>query len=232
MYSLNNLCVGVVRRETDLSDTCDSHWILIHLVPCCLDFASSSFDAIFYERLPEDNARPGEKPPPSRKRASHLPDLLPFIKLVTEKCKVQPILLVMALIYVQRFRKALPAGMLLMFYAFGILYMNVPMTHCCHNGKMILGYKAEPQAAHRIFAASVLLASKYSEDDHLSTRQLVRATGDVWSAKEMTRMELAFLRFLQWDLHIEMDEMESFLCHMDFDIALILPSKSRHSSYP
>ncbi|KAJ8655389.1 hypothetical protein O0I10_008881 [Lichtheimia ornata] len=169
--------------------------------PGFLDFASSSFDAIFYERLPEDSARPGEKPPPSRKRASHLPDLLPFIKLVTEKCKVQPVLLVMALLYVQRFRKALPPD-----------------------------YKAEPQAAHRIFAASLLLASKYSEDDHLSTRQLVRATGDVWSAKEMTRMELAFLRFLQWDLHIEMDEMESFLCHLDFDIALILPSKSRHAA--
>lgn len=197
-----------------------------------LDFASSSFDAIFYERLPEDNTKPGEKPPPSRKRASHLPDLLPFIKLVTEKCKVQPVLLVMALIYVQRFRKALPAGKLITLCLWGICvsYMNVPMTHCCHDGKMAVDYKAEPQAAHRIFAASVLLASKYSEDDHLSTRQLVRATGDVWSAKEMTRMELAFLRFLQWDLHIEMDEMESFLCHLDFDIALILPSKSLHAS--
>lgn len=133
----------------------------------------------------------------------------------------------MALLYVQRFRKALPPGKLHLWDT----YVNASMTHCCHDGKMaLLDYKAEPQAAHRIFAASLLLASKYSEDDHLSTRQLVRATGDVWSAKEMTRMELAFLRFLQWDLHIEMDEMESFLCHLDFDIALILPSKSRHAA--
>jgi hypothetical protein len=102
----------------------------------------------------------------------------------------------MALVYVQRFRKSLPAG-----------------------------YKAEPEAAHRIFVASLLVASKYSEDRCLSTKQVVRATGDVWSIKEITRMELAFLRFLHWDLYVSQEEMTSFLHDLGFDINSILPNR-------
>ncbi|CAO3597862.1 unnamed protein product [Absidia cylindrospora] len=128
-------------------------------------------------------------------RSTHLPDLLPFIQLITEKCHVQPVHLIMALMYVQRFRKSLPAG-----------------------------YKAEPEAAHRIFVASLLVASKYSEDNHLSTKQVVRATGDVWSIKEITQMELALLRFLQWNLYIHPDEMVDFLQTLGFDSHWIFDS--------
>lgn len=45
-----------------------------------------------------------------KRRATHLPDLIPFIQLITDKCDVQPVHMVMALMYVQRFRKALPEG--------------------------------------------------------------------------------------------------------------------------
>lgn len=127
-----------------------------------------------------------------QRRSSHLPDLLPFIKLITEKCNVQPVHLIMALMYVQRFRKSLPSG-----------------------------YKAEPEAAHRIFVASLLVASKYSEDHCLSTKQVVRATGDVWSIKEITLMELGLLRFLQWDLYIHPEEMIQFLEQLGFDASWI-----------
>ncbi|KAI8148817.1 cyclin-like protein [Fennellomyces sp. T-0311] len=163
--------------------------------PGFIDFTSSSFDAIFYQRevpaMDNDDIHT-----PIRRRDSHLPDLLPFIQLITDKCKVQPLQLVMALIYVQRFKATLPAG-----------------------------YKAESEAAHRIFAASLLVASKYSEDYYLSTKQLVHATGDVWSIKEMTRMELALLRFLQWDLHIDSDEIATFLRKLNFDASVILTSQ-------
>ncbi|ORY93536.1 cyclin-like protein [Syncephalastrum racemosum] len=167
--------------------------------PGFIDFASSSFDAILHH----DASTPAstEPPPPHglRRRSSHLPDLLPFISLVTEKCDIQPVHLVMALIYVQRFRATLPSN-----------------------------YKAEPEAAHRIFAASLLLASKYNDDHCLSTKKLIRATGDVWSIKEMTRMELAFLRFLKWDLHIHPDELDAFLKQFHFEhIALIFPDSTR-----
>ena len=45
-----------------------------------------------------------------RRRDSMLPDLLPFIEMITEKCNVEPVQLIMALIYVQRFRASLPPG--------------------------------------------------------------------------------------------------------------------------
>lgn len=87
-----------------------------------------------------------------------------------------------------------------------------------------IGFKAEPEAAHRIFVASLLIASKYSEDRCLSTKQVVRATGDVWSIKEITRMELAFLRFLHWDLYITFEQMTHFLKELNFDVNTIMSS--------
>ncbi|KAI7900950.1 cyclin-like protein [Cokeromyces recurvatus] len=164
--------------------------------PGFIDFASSSFDAILFpnsSQINTDNVNDGI----IKKRNTHLPDLIPFIQLITDKCDVQPVHLVLALMYVQRFRKALPAG-----------------------------YKAEPEAAHRIFVASLLVASKYCEDRCLSTKHVVHATGDVWSIKEITRMELAFLRFLHWDLYVSQEEMTKFLCDLGFDIRSILSTTS------
>ncbi|KAG0754282.1 hypothetical protein G6F57_013555 [Rhizopus arrhizus] len=166
--------------------------------PGFIDFASSSFDAIFYSNSIETPTVGSVTTTSSgeiQKRSSHLPDLIPFISLITEKCDVQPVHLVMALMYVQRFRKSLPPG-----------------------------FKAEPEAAHRIFVASLLIASKYSEDRCLSTKQVVRATGDVWSIKEITRMELAFLRFLHWNLYITFEQMTHFLKELNFDVNTIMSS--------
>ncbi|KAI7862581.1 cyclin-like protein [Spinellus fusiger] len=162
--------------------------------PGFIDFASSSFDAILYPSNFPTNL-PVQESQSIQRRSTHLPDLVPFIQLITDKCNISPVHLVMALMYVQRFRKSLPAG-----------------------------YKAEPEAAHRIFVASLLVASKYNDDYCLSTRQVVRAAGDVWSIKEITRMEIAFLCFLHWDLHIHREEMATFLSNLNFDIALILPT--------
>ena len=79
------------------------------------DFASSSFDAIFYSNTTDSTPETTTKTITTttgeiQKRSSHLPDLIPFISLITEKCDVQPVHLVMALMYVQRFRRCLPAG--------------------------------------------------------------------------------------------------------------------------
>ncbi|KAI9248084.1 hypothetical protein BY458DRAFT_536653 [Sporodiniella umbellata] len=164
------------------------------ITPGFIDFASHSFDAIFFSNrsdvsLKTTNTSQGE----IYQRSSHLPDLIPFISLITEKCDIQPVHLVMALMYVQRFKNALPES-----------------------------FKAEPEAAHRIFIASLLIANKYSEDRCLSTQQVVRATGDVWSIKEITRMELAFLRFLHWDLYIRYEDMVQFLKDLNFDVDSVL----------
>ncbi|KAI8340168.1 hypothetical protein BC941DRAFT_419605 [Chlamydoabsidia padenii] len=162
------------------------------LPPGFIDLTSSCFDSILYPNLPKHlpSSQPSCNGIPAtiQQRSSHLPDLLPFIKLITDKCHIQPVYLVMALMYVQRFRKSLPPG-----------------------------YIAEPEAAHRIFVASLLVASKFNDDRPLSTKHVVRATGDVWSIKEITQMELALLHFLQWQLTIQPDEMVDFLQQLGFD---------------
>ncbi|KAI8356161.1 hypothetical protein BD560DRAFT_406717 [Blakeslea trispora] len=165
-----------------------------NIPPGFIDFASSSFDAILFPNTSLNTPIESETKE-VRKRTTHLPDLIPFIQLITDKCDVQPVHLVMALMYAERFQKSLPAG-----------------------------FKPEAEAAHRIFVASILIASKYSEDRCLSTKHVVRATGDVWSIKEITRMEIAFLTFLHWDLSISQDEMTQFLYHLGFDINQILPN--------
>lgn len=76
-----------------------------------LDFASSSFDAILFPNSTIDVTTNDKNDP--KKRETHLPDLIPFIQLITDKCDIQPVLMVIALMYVQRFRKALPAGNLI-----------------------------------------------------------------------------------------------------------------------
>lgn len=190
------------------------------------DFASSSFDAILHQRHKVQTG-PGQAeeekdyekyPPVIQRRASHLPDLLPFIEMITEKCNVQPVHLVMALIYVQRFRESLPEGK-----SFWPLFSVIRPNQIFLFWNDWTGYKPESEAAHRIFAASLLLASKYSDDYYLSTKHLVRATGDVWSIKEMTRMELALMSFLKWNLHIDREEITAFLRNLHFDVQSILP---------
>lgn len=75
-----------------------------------LDFASSSFDAILFPNAPVEVTVTTQNDGEIKRRSSHLPDLIPFIQLITDKCDVQPIHMVMALMYVQRFRNSLPSG--------------------------------------------------------------------------------------------------------------------------
>lgn len=74
------------------------------------DFTTSSFDAILHPvQLPD---LPGQQSSGKLKlRTNQLPYLLPFVQLITEKCNISPLVIVIALIYVKRFRATLPAGM-------------------------------------------------------------------------------------------------------------------------
>ncbi|KAG2179328.1 hypothetical protein INT44_006173, partial [Umbelopsis vinacea] len=128
-------------------------------------------------------------------RADHLPNLLPFVRLITEKCKITPLVIVIALIYVKRFRATLPTS-----------------------------YKTESNTAHRIFVSSILVASKYIDDDPITIGQIVHASGDVWTLKETARMELAFMKFLRWNLFIKEQEIISFLNDHRFAVDLVLPA--------
>ncbi|CAO3628240.1 unnamed protein product [Cunninghamella echinulata] len=89
--------------------------------PGFIDYTSSCFDAILYPNLQQfsnnlplplindtttdnNNSSTTNTTCMIQRQFSHLPDLIPFIKLITEKCNVQPVHLIMALMYVQRFK--------------------------------------------------------------------------------------------------------------------------------
>ncbi|CAO3696834.1 unnamed protein product [Umbelopsis ramanniana] len=167
-----------------------------HLItPDFIDFTTTSFDAILH---PTEIVDPLPEPQPqgtTKLRTDHLPHLLPFVRLITEKCSITPLVIVIALIYVKRFRATLPES-----------------------------YKTESNTAHRIFVSSILVASKYIDDDPITIGQIVHASGDVWTFKETARMELAFMKFLRWNLFVKEQEIINFLSEHRFAVDLVLPS--------
>jgi hypothetical protein len=86
------------------------------------------------------------------------------------------------------------------------------------------GYKTESNTAHRIFVSSILVASKFIDDDPVTIGQIVHASGDVWTLKETARMELAFLKFLRWELFVQEQEIIAFLNEHQLSVDLVLPS--------
>ncbi|RUO96422.1 hypothetical protein BC936DRAFT_142062 [Jimgerdemannia flammicorona] len=147
-----------------------------------VDFTYTSFDAIL-NPLPS-NAGLNGLPAPT------LPELLPFIKTITDTCKISVVTILVALIYVKRLQSSLPAD-----------------------------YITEYGTAHRIFVSSVLVASKFLEDDPLTTKKLVDATsGEVWTMKDITQMEIAFLKFVKWDLRVEVEHLQEFLTEHDVEV--------------
>ncbi|RUS12695.1 hypothetical protein BC937DRAFT_87233 [Endogone sp. FLAS-F59071] len=156
-----------------------------------IDFTSTSFDAILHPLPPSTND--GLSTPT-------LPELLPFIKSITETCKISVLTILVALIYVKRLQSSLPAG-----------------------------YITEYGTAHRIFVSSVLVASKFLEDDPLTSKKLVDATdGKMWTMKDITRMEIAFLKFLKWDLRVEVEHLKSFLQEHEVEVPELDFSDNSH----
>ncbi|KAJ2960918.1 hypothetical protein NQZ79_g3791 [Umbelopsis isabellina] len=164
------------------------------ITPDFIDFTTSSFDAILHPtQITEASAQQHNGKPILR--SNQLPHLLPFVQLITEKCSVTPLVIIIALIYVKRFRATLPPG-----------------------------YKTEANTAHRIFVSSILVASKFIDDDPITIAQIVHASGDVWTMKETARMELAFMKFLRWEMYVPEEEVIAFLNEHRFAVDLVLPS--------
>jgi hypothetical protein len=155
-----------------------------------------------------------------------LPNLLPFVRLITEKCSITPLVIVIALIYVKRFRATLPAStyyLLIVFFFMQCSAVYIMTNSHSHSSMICIGYKTESNTAHRIFVSSILVASKYIDDDPITIGQIVHASGDVWTLKETARMELAFMKFLRWNLFVKEQEIINFLSEHRFAADLVLP---------
>ncbi|CAG8564402.1 9359_t:CDS:2 [Acaulospora colombiana] len=115
-----------------------------------------------------------------------LPDLLLFIKKIITDLNLPVLTVLVCLIYFHRLKRALPKS-----------------------------YSTEYGTAHRVFVSSVLVASKYIDDQPLTSKRVVESVGwNVWSIKEVNRMERTFLNLLKWDLSVDRESLYSYLAEL------------------
>ncbi|CAO3670141.1 unnamed protein product [Umbelopsis ramanniana] len=121
-----------------------------------------------------------------------LPELLFFIEKVTHRAGVSCKVIVYAMIYLERAKEALPKG------AVG----NYGTTH-------------------RLFLASLLLASKFLEadaDDNMFTQQprlngkrLTNLCGGIYTLRDINTFELSFLKLIKYRCWVDEHDVENFL---------------------
>ncbi|CAG8818376.1 40938_t:CDS:2 [Gigaspora margarita] len=120
---------------------------------------------------------------PQRQKSHQLPDLPAFITKIIHDLNLPVLNVVVCLIYVHRLKSQLPKN-----------------------------YETEYGTAHRVFISSILVASKYVDDVPITARKMLDSVGkDIWSIKDIIRMERAFLSFIQWDLSIDRSAFDSYL---------------------
>ncbi|KAK9708968.1 hypothetical protein K7432_009324 [Basidiobolus ranarum] len=111
-----------------------------------------------------------------------LPELLLFIERVTERSRIDAITGVVALIYIYR------------------LKVKLPRTA-----------QGEYGTSHRIFLASLLVASKFLYAEWgLSSRAIAEISG-VFTNSQVNLMELEFLRLLDYDVWVNDIQIKKFL---------------------
>ncbi|KAL1917343.1 uncharacterized protein VTP21DRAFT_4999 [Calcarisporiella thermophila] len=123
-----------------------------------------------------------------RLNESQLPPLLAFIRQLTSALSVSALTLVVGLLYMRRLAKALqPAH-----------------------------YATSPGTAHRVFIASIMIASKYLDDEQpLTSARLARTLHAIgiaaWNSREISRMERALLTFLKFNIEVDMDAVRQLV---------------------
>ncbi|ORX96622.1 hypothetical protein K493DRAFT_350655 [Basidiobolus meristosporus CBS 931.73] len=111
-----------------------------------------------------------------------LPELLLFIERVAERSRIDAVTGIVALIYVYRLKAKLPRTA-----------------------------QGEYGTSHRIFLASLLVASKFLYGEWgLSSRAVADISG-AFSNSQVNRMELEFLRLLDYDVWVNDVEIKEFL---------------------
>ncbi|KAF0545096.1 cyclin domain-containing protein [Gigaspora margarita] len=117
----------------------------------------------------------------SLKNAS-LPNLLHFIRDITNRSKVSKITMVVGLIYVNRLKKTLPSTA-----------------------------RGDFDTPYKIFLSAILVASKYLSDQSLQNKTIADITDGLYTVKDVNTMERSFLGLLKYDLWVDRNEVEDFL---------------------
>ncbi|RHZ55455.1 hypothetical protein Glove_415g17 [Diversispora epigaea] len=126
----------------------------------------------------------------SLKNAS-LPNLLHFIKDITNKSRISKMTMIVGLIYVHRLKKTLP-----------------PQA------------RGDFDTPYKIFLSTILVASKYLSDHSLQNKTIADITDGLYTVKDVNTMERSFLGLLKYDLWVDYDEVKNFEAEHRADLEL------------
>ncbi|GAA5816450.1 hypothetical protein MFLAVUS_009979 [Mucor flavus] len=122
-----------------------------------------------------------------------LPDLPVFIKLVYQKCRLTPTVLVIGLIYLERLKKNLPDQA-----------------------------QGEYDTPYKLFLAAMIVATKYIEDYSSHALSIYKIVSPLYTSRELNEMERSFLGVLKFDLYVDITEMDRFVEeHQSIELELL-----------
>ncbi|KAK9707719.1 hypothetical protein K7432_010025 [Basidiobolus ranarum] len=125
-------------------------------------------------------------------RQTQMPELLLFVTRVAERSRISVFTGIIALIYLYRLKARLPARA-----------------------------QGEYGTSHRLFLASILVASKYLYgSEGLSNKAMATASG-VFNPTEVSRMEEEFLKLLDYRVWVNDQEIRLFLEEHKSELYLI-----------
>ncbi|KAI8091259.1 cyclin domain-containing protein [Gilbertella persicaria] len=124
---------------------------------------------------------------PTRKKNRSLPEFVFFVQKVTHQAHIHVRTLLVALIYLKRAKSNLP--------------------------KRAVG---NDDTTHRMFLASLLLASKFLQDTTwtahaLSNRRVYEICGGLFSLQEINQFERGFLKLIQYDCYVDDQALHQFV---------------------
>ncbi|KAI9277607.1 hypothetical protein BY458DRAFT_504588 [Sporodiniella umbellata] len=124
------------------------------------------------------------------------PELVYFILKVTTEARISCHVAVIALIYIERCKNALP-------------------KHAMGNEDTI----------HRIFVASLLIAHKYLQDttwekDQLNNARMAQICYRFYTLQEINRLEISFLKLIKYDCFVHPLEVDLYLAKHRQDLLL------------
>ncbi|GAA5804071.1 hypothetical protein HPULCUR_009557 [Helicostylum pulchrum] len=122
-----------------------------------------------------------------------LPELPIFIKLVYQKCRLTPTVLVIGLIYLERLKKNLPDQA-----------------------------QGEYDTPYKLFLAAMIVATKYIEDYSSHALSIYKIVSPLYTSRELNEMERSFLGVLKFDLYVDITEMDRFVEeHQSIELELL-----------
>ncbi|KAI8094264.1 cyclin domain-containing protein [Thamnidium elegans] len=122
-----------------------------------------------------------------------LPELPTFIKLVYQKCRLTPTVLVIGLIYLERLKKNLPDQA-----------------------------QGEYDTPYKLFLAAMIVATKYIEDYSSHALSIYKIVSPLYTSRELNEMERSFLGVLKFDLYVDITEMDRFVEeHQSIELELL-----------